>query len=189
MKKKILTVMFMVIGGVFSLTACGSDEEQTTADNSSVSEADENTEEDTETSNEETVDSGYVFVVNDVELAPDMDMDSVTTSLGEAKSVYEAESCAGEGTAYIYNYGSYEVETYPADGQNLIGFITLKDDTVATAEGIDLSSSREDIINAYGDDYEESDNSITYSDDNMKLTFIFEGDDITSIEYISSVVG
>ncbi len=185
MKKKLLAITFLAVGGAISLTGCGSDEEATT-ENNNTAEVSEDTESDTEESDSK---NGYAFVVNGVEIYTDMDMDSIADSLGEAKSVYEAESCAGEGTSYIYSYGSYEIETYPDGEQNLIGFITLKDDTVATAEGIDLSSTRDDIINAYGDDYEESAGSLTYTNGNMKINFIFENDDIISIEYISSVVG
>ena len=116
-------------------------------------------------------------------------MDMASVNLGEAKSVFEAPSCAGQGTAYVYDYGSYEIETYPSDDKNLIGFIILKDDTVSTTEGIDLSKTKDDIISAYGDGYTENDNGLSYAVDNMKLNFIFDGDDIVSIEYVSNVVG
>ena len=70
----------------------------------------------------------------------------------------------------------------------MVGYITLKDDTVATPEGIDLSSTREDVIAAYGEDYAEDDKKISYEKDGMTLNFIFSGEDIASIEYVSSLM-
>lgn len=134
--------------------------------------------------------TGYYFVINDVTVAVDMDMDELKPQLPEAKSVFEAPSCAGEGMSYTYNFSSYEIETYPAaDGKNRIGFITLKDDTVATVEGVDLSMTKEDVILVYGENYEESTNQISYEKDGTKLNFIFDGDNIISIEYVSVVIG
>lgn len=138
----------------------------------------------------QNVDSGYYFIINEVTIAVDMDMDEMASQLPEAKSVFEAPSCAGEGISYIYNFSSYEIETYPAaDGKNRIGFITLRDDTVATVEGVDLSMSKEDVVLVYGENYDESPGQITYEKDGMKLNFIFEEDSIVSIEYVSAVIG
>lgn len=132
--------------------------------------------------------TGYYFMSGDVKIAPDMDMDGL--KLAEAKSVFEAPSCAGEGISYLYDFGAYEIETYPAaDGKNRIGYITLKNDIVATVEGIDLSMNREDVIRVYGNEYEEADNMICYEKQGAKLKFIFEGENIISIEYASAVIG
>ncbi len=132
----------------------------------------------------------YVFPVGEIILRTDMDVEEAVGKLGECKSVFEAPSCAGEGTSYIYTYDSFEIETYPTDeGKNLIGYIVLRDDTVATAEGIDLSMTRSDVIQAYGSEYEEAQNSITYEKNGTKLNFIFDGDELSSIEYVSAVIG
>lgn len=139
---------------------------------------------------DQDVNSGYYFVVNGVTVAVDMDMDELVSQLPEAKSVFEAPSCAGEGMSYTYNYSAYEIETYPAaDGKKRIGFITLKDDTVATVEGVDLSMTKDEVILVYGENYEESTNQISYEKDGTKLNFIYDGDDIISIEYVSIVIG
>lgn len=138
----------------------------------------------------QNVASGYYFVINGVTVAVDMDMDELKSQLPEAKSVFEAPSCAGEGMSYTYNYSAYEIETYPAaDGKNRIGFITLKDDTVATVEEVDLSMTKDDVILVYGEKYEESPNQISYEEDGTKLNFIFDGDNIISIQYVSVVMG
>lgn len=133
---------------------------------------------------------GFYFNAGGVVVKADMDMDELAPSLGESKSIFEAPSCAGEGISYTYNFSSYEIETYPAaDGKNRIGYIVLKDDTVATAEGIDMSMTREDVIRTYGEDYDEAENGIIYEKDGTKLSFIFDGDNIISIQYASAVIG
>lgn len=133
---------------------------------------------------------GYTIEVDGVTLGVDMDMEKILEELGDpAEEPFEAPSCAGQGTAYIYDYGSYTIETYPKDDSNLVAFITLKDDTVSTAEGADLSMSKEEIVEIYGKVEVEDDQGLTYEKDGMKLKFIFEGDTMKSIEYASSVVG
>lgn len=132
---------------------------------------------------------GYEVVINGVTLGVDMDMNELASKLGEAKSVFEAPSCAAQGTAYVYSYASFEIETYPDGDKNRIAYITLKDDTVATAEGIDLSKTRADIVKAYGEASEKDDSRLTYEKGGMKLNFIFKGEDIVSIEYVSGIVG
>lgn len=133
---------------------------------------------------------GYSFEVNNVVIGVDMDMDELVDKLVEAKSVYEVPSCAGDGVDYIYEFGAYEIETYPAvDGKNRIGRITLWDDTVSTTEGIDLSMTKADVIRIYGEDYEEAGAQIVYTKNGTILKFVFDGDNIISIEYNSPVVG
>lgn len=167
----------------FALTGCGEDANPVNGD-------DKRNEQGTMPSgNEDEKQGGYLFEINGVTLGVDMDMNELLSKLGDAKSVFEAESCAAQGKAYIYSYGSYEIETYPDGEKNRIAYIILKDDTVATQEGIDLSRTRADIIKAYGEAGEESDGRLTYEKGGMKLNFIFNGEDIASIEYVSGTVG
>lgn len=133
-------------------------------------------------------DAGYAFEANGVTMKVDMDMADISGELGEPASTFEEPSCAAQGTAYIYTYPGFQITTYPDGDKNLIGYITLKDDTVATPEGIDLSKSKEDVIAAYGDDYTGDERQLSYQKGNMTLNFIFEGDSIASIEYASSVM-
>lgn len=136
------------------------------------------------------VDAGYCFVTNGVAVFVDADMDELVAELGESKSVFTAPSCAGEGITYLYSYGSYEIETYPAeDGKNRIAYIVLRDDTVTTAEGIDLSMTKQDVLLIYGESSVEGENKIIYEKNGTKLIFLFDGEDMVSIEYASGVMG
>lgn len=147
----------------------------------------EETEESKQNEQEQTI-AGYVFESNGLTFTVDMDMAGILEQLGEPNSSYEQPSCAAQGIAKIYTYSGFEIETYPDGDTDLIACIVLKDDSVATSEGIDLSMTKEDIIAAYGSDYEESETSMVYEKDGTKLCFIFDGDDISSIEYDSPVL-
>lgn len=133
-------------------------------------------------------DAGYTFKANGVTMSVDMDMADIEGELGEPASTFEEPSCAAQGTAYIYTYSGFQITTYPDGEKNLIGYITLKDDTVATPEGIDLSRTKDDVIAAYGEDYTGDDRQLSYKKGEMTLNFIFDGDSLASIEYASSVM-
>jgi hypothetical protein len=193
MKKRTLTVLTAAFAAsVLLFTGCGSsegtDNAGTSGDNSaSVSDA--------QTGNDDAAASagaGYQFESNGVSISVDVDVDPVVEALGEAKSVYEQPSCAGQGTSYAYSYSGFEIATYPDQDSNLIAYILIKDDTVSTPEGIDLSMTKDDVIAAYGEDYtaEELDNGeeLTYEKDGMTLNFFFDGENISSIEYDSGVL-
>lgn len=180
MKK--LLALTMTLGMVLCAAACG----EAPAENADAVQT-ENTANAADQSTPAKAYDGYAFVDGGVSIGIDVEVESV--GFTEAKSVFEAPSCAGQGISYIYDFGSYEVETYPLDGKNLIGFITIKDDMVATPEGIDLSMTKEDVVRVYGEG-EEDGNKITYKKGNMKLNFIFDADgNIVSIEYVSAVLG
>lgn len=131
---------------------------------------------------------GYVFESNGVELAADMDMSELADKLGEPANYYEEPSCAAQGIAKIYTYPGFEIETYPDGEKDLIARITLKDDSVSTPEGVDLSMTEDDILAAYGADCEETETSMVYEKGGKKLCFILDGEDIASIEYNSPVL-
>lgn len=130
----------------------------------------------------------YSFAYNDAEIIVDMDISEIVDKLGEPNEYFEEPSCAAQGIAKIYTYSGVRIETYPDGDKDLIASVILKDDTVATPEGVDLSMGKEDIIAAYGSDYEESENSMTYEKNGTKLRFILDGDNIASIEYNSPVL-
>jgi hypothetical protein len=201
MKKRTLTVLTAAFAAsVLLFTGCGSsestDDAGTSSDNSaSVSDA--------ETGNDDaaTTAGGYQFESNGVSISVDVDVDPIVEALGEAKSVYEQPSCAGQGTSYAYSYSGFEIATYPDGDSNLIAYILIKDDTVSTPEGIDLSMTKDDVIAAYGDNYTaegfDSDDAVasdagngklTYEKDGMTLNFFFDGENISSIEYDSGVL-
>lgn len=173
------TALFLALSLVlvFSLAACGSDTKDAGSDSTKQ----------TQDSGEKK-ETGYTFEAGGVTMSVDMDTSEILDDLGEPSSTFEEPSCAAQGTAYIYTYPGFQITTYPDGEKNLIGYITLKDDTVSTPEGIDLSKTKEDVIAAYGEDYTGDDRQISYKKGDMTLNFIFEGDSLASIEYTSSVM-
>ncbi len=129
-------------------------------------------------------DEGFYFELDGQKLMPGMSQDDMISAIGETENVFSAPSCAGQGTDYTYTYGSVEIVTVPnADGVNEISTIALRDDLASTPEGVSLYMTTADMTAAYGDDYTQSGNAYSYLKGNVKLTFIIENDEITSIEY------
>lgn len=131
---------------------------------------------------------GYVFEANGVKIAVDADMGPIAEALGEPSSYFEEPSCAAQGIAKLYTYPGFTVETYPEGEKDLVASVILKDDTVATPEGVDLSMTRDKVIEVYGDGGQEAEGSLTYEKGGMKLRFILEGEYIAAIEYNSAVL-
>lgn len=178
------------------MTGCGGSDEKvisgdvTAADNGGTqAQADD----ETQTENKETganvaAQKGYVFVFNDTTIEIDADMAPVLANLGEPASYYEAESCAFEGLDKIYTYDDFEIETYPQGEKDYISIILFKTDAITTPEGIYVGSTQEELEEAYGSDYVEEKGMRVYKKDGMKLCFIVTNGDVTSIQYVSTVL-
>ena len=174
MKKKILT--FGLIGAMaLSLIACGSSSDTKVIEGSNSS----------TTSSETASAAGYVFSYNGTAMPVDSDVAPILEKLGEPKKEFTSPSCAGQGDGHLYTYDDFEIQTYPEGDKDLVLYVSLRTDNVATQEGIDLSSSKEDIIAAYGEPAEEGTGSMKYEKEGVSLVFIFDGDSLISIEYDS----
>lgn len=130
-------------------------------------------------------DQRYVFVSNGVILTPDAHMDPLAETLGEPLSYFEAASCAFEGLDKVYTYGGFEVDTYPTAAGDFISAIILKDDTVATQEGVMIGESVQRVTEVYGEPSSSTDTLYTYEKGGSALRFILRGEEIVSIEYVS----
>lgn len=196
MRKKLLAVVLSVcMVSAFALAGCGdsgsgNEGSGNDADGSGENQEAENGAEG-ENSGEDDASGGkgYVFTANGVEIAVDADMGPILEALGDDYSYFEEPSCAiPDTTAKIYTYSGFEVDTYQDGDTDLVGSIILKDDTVATAEGVDLSMTKADVVEAYGEEYTEEGTALVYTKDGMTLSFILDGDNIASIQYDSSVI-
>lgn len=130
---------------------------------------------------------GYVFTVNNVTVEVDAEAAPVVEALGEPVSYFEAASCAFEGLDKIYTYNGFEIDTYPAQDKDLVSAVILKDDSIATAEGICIGDSLEKLQEVYGEAAQEN-GMLIYAKDGMKLCFIMQDDSIISIEYRSTAL-
>ena len=186
MKKNVLFIMMVM---AMMLCACGGSSKKIEGE---VKTEIEVTQEVTE--NEQTVEEseeaykGYAYTHDGVAIVIDAQADVVIEQLGEALSYFEAPSCAFEGIDKIYTYSSFEVETYPLEGVDYISLVTLKDDSVATTEGVSIGDSVDKVKEVYGADFTEESGMIVYLKDDMKLCFIIQDDEVVSVEYASTVL-
>jgi len=138
--------------------------------------------------NKVTEPKGYVFEYNGVKIGMDMEAAPIIFALGDADTYFEAPSCAFEGLDKTYGYGSFEIDTYEQDGKDYISTVFFCDDLIETPEGVCLFETKADMIKAYGEGFKEEFGMLVYEKDGMKLKFILEGEEITSIEYSSTVL-
>ena len=178
MKKRIL-IISMISVMAFTMFACGN------SDDTKVIESSANV--GTESTSSSSKAGGYVFHYNDLQIGVDEDAAPIVEKLGEPSQYFESPSCAADGIGKLYTYNDFEIQTYPEGDKDLILYVRLRTDNVATDEGLDLSSTKEDIISAYGNPTAEATGSMTYENNGVSLVFIFDGDSLSSIEYDSEM--
>ena len=132
--------------------------------------------------------SDAVFVYNDRQVVLNSDMDTVLASLGEANSMTTAPSCIGVGEDKTYHYDGFTVTTYPRGDKDYVMEIKVLDAAIATAKGIRLGSSMDDMTAAYGSGYRTFGYICAYqTNDNKSLQFFVEDGVITEISYAYKV--
>ncbi|MBQ4283121.1 MAG: hypothetical protein IJB96_04250 [Lachnospira sp.] len=171
---KRLLMLLLCITACFCFAACGKNE--TTENGSTQSSG----------TNADMVDDAesYVFAYNGVEFSVNQDMAKVLPLLGEPVNYYEAASCAFEGLDKIYTYASFQIDTFPSGGTDIIASIYFRDDLVKTQEGVSLYMNKADMIKAYGQPMENNGTAHIYQKGNGTLRFILnDSEEIISIEY------
>ena len=131
---------------------------------------------------------GYVFTADGVDIAMNAPVADILTALGEPKSYTERPSCAFEGLDKTYFFGSFYLETYPGADGDYVHCVWLVDDSVATAEGIYIGSSQQDVESAYGAEHFDGSNSYVMEQGDSTLTVILENGVVSSIQY-DAIVG
>ncbi len=176
---------YLLLAGLcaLSISACGSD---SAASDTKVIQSDTSSKT-TSDSSEDSSDAGYSLTYQNMNISVDADASPIVEALGEPSSYFESPSCAAEGTGKLYTYSDIEIQTYPDGDKDLILYVMLRTDSLATDEGIDLSSSKDDVIAAYGQPTSEGDGSLSYEKGGMSLNFLFDGDSMISIEYDSAL--
>lgn len=172
MKKRVLALLLAV--SCVCLCACGGGNNGGNASNNNSENKQEN-------------EASYIFTYEGMEISVNEDIESVVNKLGEPIAYYEAASCAFDGMDKFYTYSSFQLDTYPKDGKDMLASIYFKDDLVKTTEGISLYMTKDDMIKAYGEATTVNGNEYTYEKGNGCLYFILEGDEIISIEYQTKV--
>lgn len=187
--KKIFAALAVI--STLALTACGgSGNDEKVIEGAVANNNVQSTTEKSEASEEskEAAVKGYAFVYGDTAIEVDANMQPVLDAIGEPLSYFEAASCAFEGLDKIYTYAGVVINTYPQGDKDFVSSIILQDDSVSTAEGVCIGGTKQDMLNAYGDGYTEENGMLVYAKDGMKLCFIVKDDEITSIQYFSTVL-
>lgn len=127
----------------------------------------------------------YVFQSGGSTVAVNQDMAEVLAALGEAKSYFEAESCAFEGLDKTYTYSGFVITTRPDGDKDYVNSIVLTDDSVTTPEGLYIGSTAGDVTAAYGEGDTSSETLLGYVKGGCALNFILDGDKVISIEYLA----
>jgi len=190
MKKLVLVLLMALV-----VTGCGKEKagddvnnNQPTPVESQNNQGSETKEDGKNDTNKVTEPKGYVFEYNGVKIGMDMEAAPIISALGDADTYFEAPSCAFEGLDKTYGYGSFEIDTYEQDGKDYISTVFFCDDLIETPEGVALFETKADMTAAYGESFKEEFGMLVYEKDGMKLKFILEGEEITSIEYSSTVL-
>lgn len=126
---------------------------------------------------------GYYFEYRGIRIGINDEAAPIIEALGKPMHYFEAPSCAFEGMDKIYSYSGFEFTTYTKNNKDYIASLFFLDDTVTTREGITLNATLDDIVAAYGSDYEQNFNEYSYSDGNCILSFILENGKVVSVEY------
>ncbi len=172
MRRRVLALLLAV--SCVCLCACG-------GGNASGNSGNNNSE------NKQDNETSYVFTYDGMEISVNENIESVVNKLGEPIAYYEAASCAFDGMDKFYTYSSFQLDTYPKDGKDMLASIYFKDDLVKTTEGISLYMTKADMIKAYGEATTVNGNEYIYEKGNGRLYFIIEDEEIISIEYQTKV--
>lgn len=154
------------------ITLCGCDQGKQNNEESQIKENIDRAEE-----------SKYYLSIRGVDVRIGSKLDETIEKLGDDYTYFEADSCAFQGKDKIYTYGSIAILNYQAEEIDYIATIEIKDDLVSTNEGISIGSTREDVINAYGNEGELTETSIMYVSGNTCLKFIMKEDKVNYISF------
>ena len=189
MNKKILSAV-LIASMAFTAVACSSGDEDTAPVVLSGGQTAESAEGSGAQEAGETAAASadaYVFTYNGVQIRMNAPADDIISALGDDYTYFEAPSCAFEGLDKVYTYNSIVVRSYTRDGADYIAAVELKDDTVATAEGIRIGSSEDDVRAAYGEDGTPGTAGIEYTLGDSFISFIFENGRVAAITYTAIV--
>jgi len=127
--------------------------------------------------------SRLVFTYRGCPLPMNAEFSPLLDYIGEPESYFEAASCAFDGLDKTYTYSDVEIITYPDGDVDYISSVRLLSSAAATPEGITIGSSREDVLAAYGEEFEPFGDQYTYSDGDTTLDILFRDGAVISVEY------
>jgi len=126
----------------------------------------------------------FFFKMGDVIIEMNQNIDHVISKVGEPLGVFEAPSCAFDGTDRIFSYPGLQIYTYPVGDEDFIHTIGFFDDSVRTAEGgIRLGAGLQAVIDAYGEDFIVDTGMYKFTRGLTSLEFLVDDDMVIGISY------
>ena len=126
---------------------------------------------------------GFYFVYAGVRIGLNDNMADVLAQIGEPNYMFESPSCAFDGIDRIFYFDGFIIDTFPRGDNDYVLAIVITDRSLLTPEGIGLGSSFDNMVAAYGNDYDNMLDLFSYIKDGVRLSFLFEGDEIVDITY------
>ncbi|MDR2590831.1 MAG: hypothetical protein LBC71_07595 [Oscillospiraceae bacterium] len=125
----------------------------------------------------------FSLSVGDFVVEMNMNVEYALAALGEPLGVFEAPSCAFDGVDRIFQYQNFQLLTYPIGDDDFIHTISFRNDLIRTTEGIRIGSSINDVLQAYGDEYEYDLGLYRFIRDRTSIEFLIENDIVVQIIY------
>ena len=119
----------------------------------------------------------FSYTINGVEIVPGEDFAEAFSKLGEPVDFNEAPSCYFDGMDKQYFYDGFEIKTYPVGDKDYVQDICVSANTYSTPEDITIGSSLEDVVSAYGEDYEKTGKMYNYYVTEDKYMYFFVTND------------
>lgn len=166
--KKLKMTVFCIMAIVYILCAC---EKQSSSK--------EKEKEEKKTSAQEV----YYYQYEDHRIFLGQKIEEAVMVLGDTYEYFEAPSCAAQGMDMFYYYQNLTVRANEIEGEKVVTEISFKNDTVATPEGIRISSSYADVIGKYGSEYRRNGTAIEYIMGNVMLMFDMKDGKVAAIVY------
>lgn len=189
MKRILITVVAaaLALTSAFALAGCGSS--QSSTDKKDASSATESKAESAASQTAASISADdVVFTANGNKVELNSEMETVLAALGEAQNVSSQLSCHGEGEDKTYTYDGFIVNTYPLDGKDRVMEVLVNKEGIPTNKNIQVGSSVDDVVAAYGSGYKKVGVYYSYDAGNkMSLQFLIENDKVVEIDYYYTV--
>lgn len=125
----------------------------------------------------------FVFTYNGTAIMMDVEATDIVAALGTPKSYTEETSCAFEGLDKTYFYGSFYLSTYPMGDKDFVYSVWFADDSVSTAEGIRIGSTKAQVESAYGAAAFNGSNAFVMTKGDSTLTIILKDGEVSDVIY------
>lgn len=111
--------------------------------------------------------------------------EDVISKIGEPTDIQNADSCIGDGQDIIYSYQDLDLQTFKSEDKEVLYSIVINTDSVATADGIRVGNTYDEVKNVYGTPEEETVAFVSYKvEEDRWITFYLTDNVVESIEYL-----